>query len=42
MKFNLPINVQSEVKQYDPEVRAMVELQKELEAAKKAREEHEK
>lgn len=36
MKFNLPINVQSEVKQYDPEVRAMVELQKELEAAKKA------
>jgi hypothetical protein len=35
MKFNLPINVQSEVKQYDPEVRAMVELQKELEAAKK-------
>ena len=34
MKFNLPINVQEEVKQYDPEVRAMVELQKELEAAK--------
>ena len=35
MKFNLPTNVQEEVKQYDPEVRAMVELQKELEAAEK-------
>jgi hypothetical protein len=36
MKFNLPINVQEEVKQYDPEVRAMVELQKELEAAEES------